>query len=104
MAQFDVCRNAGQTRKGFPYLVVVQSSEFDGTTRRLVVPLTRAVSAYPAFAPAFTIEGQKVVADALLMVAVPRNQLGPIVASLADDASATSIIGAIDRVISRAYG
>lgn len=104
MAQFDVCRNSGQSRAGFPYFVVVQSAEFERTSRRLVVPLTSDVEAYPVLAPAFTIEGQRVVADALLMFAIPRDRLGPVVASLAADPDATAIVDAIDRVVSRAFG
>jgi hypothetical protein len=104
MAQFDVCRNIGRSRAGFPYYAIVQSGEFENTARRLVVPLARNLAAYPTSAPAFTIEGQMVVADALLMFAIQRDQLGQSVASLADDASAALIINQIDRVISRAYG
>jgi hypothetical protein len=104
MAQFDVCRNAGRTAAGFPFFVVVQSGEFEATSRRLVVPLTREVAGYPAIAPRFTIGRTRVVADALLMFAIPRERLGPVVASLADDASATAIVAAIDRVISRGFG
>lgn len=104
MPQFDVCRNPGQSRDGFPYFVVVQSSEFERTSRRLVVPLTHEVARYPAIAPIFAIEGRRVVADALLMFSIPRDKLGPVVGSLADDESAMSIINAIDRAISRAAG
>jgi hypothetical protein len=38
------------------------------------------------------------------IVAVPQASLGSVVASLADDASNSSIINAIDAVITRAYG
>ncbi len=103
MAQFDVCRNLGQRRDGFPYLVVVQSGEFDRSVRRLVVPLIE-VTGHPVLTPIFTIEGRQVVADALLMFSLPREKLGPVVASLADDQAATAIIASIDQVISRAYG
>jgi mRNA-degrading endonuclease toxin of MazEF toxin-antitoxin module len=104
MAQFDVCRNTGRSRGGFPYFVVVQSAEFDRTERRLVVPLTSQIAGYPKLAPVFVVERKRVVADALLMFAMPRDRLGEVVGSLADDASATAIVGAVDRVISRGFG
>lgn len=104
MAQFDVCRNLGKTRAGFPFFVVVQSGEFDRTDRRVVVPLTSQVAGYPPLAPAFVIDRKRVVADALLMFAIPRERLGEVVGSLADDESATALVGAIDRVISRGVG
>ncbi len=104
MAQFDVCRNGGRSRTGFPYLVIVQSRIFDSTARRLVVPMTTEVAGYPPIAPAFDIEGRRVVADPLLMFATPRERLGPVVDSLADDARSGMMIDAIDLVISRAWG
>jgi toxin CcdB len=104
MAQFDVCRNRGRSREGFPYFVVVQSRAFDRTARRVVVPLTVEVAAYPPIAPAFDVEGRRVVADALLIFSMPREQLGAVVVSFADDERAALMIEAIDRVISRAWG
>jgi hypothetical protein len=48
--------------------------------------------------------GRSVTPDPLPIQAVPRNPLGPPVASLADDAGASSIIAAIDEAISRSHG
>jgi hypothetical protein len=104
MAQFDVCRNPGLSRAAFPYFVVVQSRIFDRTARRVVVPLTVETAGYPEIAPRFEVEGRQVVADPLLIFALPRERLGNIVASFADDARSTPMIEAIDRVISRAWG
>jgi toxin CcdB len=101
MRQFDVCRNRGESRTAFPYFVVVQSGEFERARRRVVVPLTTEVSRYPEIAPAFEVEGTKVVADALLIFSIPVASLGPVVASLSDDRSAGMLIDAIDRVIAR---
>jgi hypothetical protein len=42
MAQFDVHRNTGKHRDSIPFVVVVQSAQFDGYRRRVVVPLVRA--------------------------------------------------------------
>jgi hypothetical protein len=39
MAQFDVHRNPGRHRDRIPFVVVVQSSLYDGYRRRVVVPL-----------------------------------------------------------------
>ena len=39
MAQFDVHRNPGKQREAIPFVVVVQSSLYDGYRRRVVIPL-----------------------------------------------------------------
>jgi toxin CcdB len=41
MAQFDVHRNKGALRESIPFVVVVQSAQFDSYRRRVVVPLVR---------------------------------------------------------------
>ena len=41
MPQFDVHRNKGTLRDAIPFVVIVQSSLFDGYKRRVVVPLVR---------------------------------------------------------------
>jgi toxin CcdB len=38
MAQFDVHRNKGALRDSIPYVVLVQSAQFDRYRRRVVVP------------------------------------------------------------------
>jgi hypothetical protein len=40
----------------------------------------------------------------LQLQSIPRGALGPAVASLADDDSATRIVSALDAITSRAYG
>lgn len=42
MAQIDVHRNKGRHQATVPYLVIVQSSQFDSYRRRVVVPMVRA--------------------------------------------------------------
>ena len=44
MAQFDVHRNTGKQKEAIPYVVIVQSSLYDGYRRRVVVPLVRAAT------------------------------------------------------------
>ena len=41
MTQFDVHRNTGKQKEAIPYVVVVQSSLYDGYRRRVVAPLVR---------------------------------------------------------------
>jgi toxin CcdB len=105
MAQFDVHRNPGRHTDTIPYVVVVQSAQFDGYRRRVVVPLVRAGSIgpapFPAFNPAFRIRGTKVVLHPLEMVSVPVDRLGSPVGSLADERQA--IITALDELFSRAW-
>jgi len=105
MAQFDVHRNPGRHGDAIPYVVVVQSAQFDGYRRRVVVPLVRAGHLgpvpFPAFNPSFRIGGMKVVLHPLEMVSVPVEQLGPPVHSLAHEGQA--IVSALDELFSRAW-
>lgn len=105
MAQFDVHHNPGRHTDTIPYVVVVQSAQFDGYRRRVVVPLVRAGSLgpapFPAFNPRFRVGGTKVILHPLEMVSVPVDQLGSPVASLAGEGQA--ITGALDELFSRAW-
>ena len=105
MAQFDVHRNPGRHAAAIPYVVVVQSAQFDGYRRRVVVPLVHAStispSPFPAFNPSFRIGGRKVVLHPLEMVSIPLDQLGPPVGSLADEGQ--DIVRALDELFSRAW-
>ncbi len=74
---------------------------------RLVVPLANTVEFRRITAqspPVFTIEGRDVPLLAWEIQTVRATALGPVVASLADDASSNAIINAIDSVTTRAYG
>lgn len=107
MPQFDVHRNTGQNRASIPYVVVLQSQRFDASRTRLVAALRLAPAqsiADPDLTPKFRIEGREVLLDPLQIVAIQRRSLGRAVGSLADDASSSAIIAAIDAVITRAYG
>ena len=105
MAQFDVHRNGGRHKDTIPFVVVVQSSQFDGYQRRVVVPLVRASAlgktGLPNFNPTFKIRGMAVVLHPLEIVSVPVGQLGPKVASLGADGQ--QIIAALDELLSRAW-
>ena len=105
MAQFDVHRNPGRHADTIPYVVVVQSAQFDAYRRRVVVPLVRAselgAAHFPAFNPTFRIAGAKVILHPLEMVSIPVDQLGSPIGSLAHEAQA--IIGALDELLSRAW-
>jgi toxin CcdB len=50
MPQFDVHRNKGALRESIPFVVLVQTGQFDRHRRRVVVPLVRR-SALPANTP-----------------------------------------------------
>jgi toxin CcdB len=105
MAQFDVHRNPGRHSDTIPFVVVVQSSQFDDYRRRVVVPLVRQRDIGPApfstFNPSFRVAGTKVMLHPLEMVSVPADQLGAPVSSLASESQA--IIGALDELFSRAW-
>ena len=109
MTQFDVHRNKGRLKDTIPFVVVVQSSLFDGYTRRMVVPLVRR-TALPASAsaagsrmnPEFLIEDIRLVLHPLDMVSVPADELGAHVTSLAE--SGQIIADALDELLTRSWG
>ena len=105
MAQFDVHRNTGKHQGDIPYVVLVQSSLYDGYRRRVVVPLVRktllGVIANPRFNPDFEIEGHWVVLHPLEMVSVATDQLGDFVLSL--EHKGQDIIDALDELLTRAW-
>ena len=105
MPQFDVHRNAGKHKDTIPFVVVVQSSQFDAYRRRVVVPLVRVSAigkvSYAAFNPTFKIRGTSVVLHPLEIVSVHVDQLGEIVGSLSDESQ--SIIAALDELLTRAW-
>jgi toxin CcdB len=104
MAQFDVHRNNGKHKDTIPFVVVVQSSQFDSYRRRVVVPLVKASAigkiAYASFNPTFRIRGTSVVLHPLEIVSVPVEQIGAVVGSLAADSQ--TITAALDEFLSRA--
>lgn len=109
MAQFDVHRNRGSLRGAIPFVVVVQSSLFDGYRRRVVVPLVlraqlprKGSMAGSRLNPVFRIEGVDVVLHPLDTVSVAMDQLGQQVASLADDGQ--RIADAMDELLTRSWG
>jgi toxin CcdB len=105
MAQFDVHRNSGKHKDSIPFVVVVQSAQFDSYRRRVVVPLVRATAlgkvSYVAFNPTFKIGGTSVVLHPLEIVSIPVDQLGEVVGSLIDDSQL--IVAALDELLTRAW-
>jgi len=109
MAQFDVHRNKGALREAIPFVVIVQSSLFDGYRRRMVVPLVRraalpvaASAAGSRMNPEFLIEDIAVVLHPLDMVSVAIDQLGAFVDSLAE--SGQAIADALDELLTLSWG
>jgi len=109
MAQFDVHRNKGALRESIPFVVLVQSAQFDRYRRRLVVPLVRR-NALPASTPTvgsrmnpvFQVDGFDVVLHPLDMVSVALDQLGEHAGSLADRGQ--DIAEALDELLTRSWG
>ena len=108
MAQFDVHRNLGLMRDAIPFVVVVQSSQFDGYRRRVVVPLVRSKVVPPGASalrtrinPVFRVKNIEVVLHALDMVSVALERLGPKVGSLADHRQV--ITDALDALLTRSW-
>jgi toxin CcdB len=105
MTQFDVHRNSGKHKDTIPFVVVVQSAQFDNYRRRVVVPLVRAAAigkvSYAAFNPTFKIRGTAVVLHPLEIVSIPLDQLGEMVGSLSGDSQL--IVAALDELLTRAW-
>ena len=109
MAQLDVHRNRGALRDSIPFVVLVQSGQFDSYRRRVVVPLVRR-TVLPAgmtttgtrLNPVFTVDGIEVVLHTLDMVSVALDQLGECVGSLAEHGQ--RIADAIDELLTRSWG
>ena len=105
MPQFDVHRNSGKHRETIPFVVVVQSAQFDSYRRRVVLPLVRSSAIgkidYAAFNPTFKIRGASVVLHPLEIVSVSVDQLGEIVGSLSDESEL--IVAALDELLSLAW-
>ncbi|XAH24104.1 CcdB family protein [Xylophilus sp. GW821-FHT01B05] len=106
MAQFDVHRNKGPLRDSIPFVVLVQSQQFDRYRRRMVVPLMRldllprnSSIAGSRMNPVFAIDGVQVVLHPLDMVSVALDQLGELVGSLAEQGQA--IADGLDELLTR---
>ena len=109
MAQFDIHRNKGALRESIPFVVVVQSAQFDGYRRRVVVPLVKrnvlprnTPTVGARMNPLFVVEGVRVVLHPLDMVSVAVDQLGARVGSLAEQGQ--SIADALDELLTRSWG
>ena len=109
MAQFDVHRNKGVLRDSIPYVVVVQSGQFDRYRRRVVVPLVRqtllpqeASTVGARMNPTFVVEGVRVVLHPLDIVSVALDQLGEVVGSLRPEGQV--IADALDELLTRSWG
>ena len=105
MAQFDVHRNLGIHKDSIPFVVIVQSAQFDNYRRRVVVPLVRASAlgkiGHGSFNPTFKIRGTSVVLHPLEIVSIPVDRLGVLVGSLADQSQ--QIVAALDELLTRAW-
>ena len=105
MAQFDIHQNTGRHKDAIPFVVVVQSAQFDNYKRRVVIPLVRAAAigpvAFAAFNPVFKIRGASVVLHPLEIVSISADALGPRVGSLRD--AGPQIMAAMDELFSQAW-
>jgi len=109
MAQFDVHRNKGALRDSIPFVVVVQSAQFDRYRRRVVVPLMRQTllpcdtpTVGARMNPAFVIDGVRVVLHPLDIVSVAVDQLGEVIGSLKQEGQV--LADALDELLTRSWG
>ena len=109
MAQFDVHRNKGPLKASIPFVVIIQSSQFDRYRRRVVVPLVRrrtlptdTPTVGSRMNPLFRIQNIDVVLHPLDTVSVALEDLGSKVGSLAEHGQ--SITDAMDELLTRSWG
>jgi toxin CcdB len=106
MPQFDIHRNVGKHRDSIPFVIVIQSSLFDGYRRRVVIPLVKKgeLPRLPnqRLNPSFKIKNVTVVLHPLEIVSVANERLGEHVGSLASESDA--IVAALDELFTRASG
>jgi toxin CcdB len=104
MPQFDVHQNTGAHKDTIPFVVIVQSAQFDSYRRRVVVPLVKSAAlgkiSHTAFNPTFKIRGTSVILHPLEIVSIPVNQLGALVGSLSEQGQL--IVAALDELLTRA--
>jgi toxin CcdB len=105
MAQFDVHRNTGHHMDSIPFVVIVQSAQFDSYRRRVVVPLVKSSAigkvSHATFNPAFKIRGTSVVLHPLEIVSIPVDRLGVLVGSLREQSQL--IVAALDELLTQAW-
>lgn len=109
MAQFVVHRNKRALRDSIPFVVLVQSAQFDRYRRRVVVPLVRR-SVLPAHMPTagtrrnplLRILDIELVLHPQDVVSVAFDQLGEPVRSLAEQGQ--TITDALDELLTRSSG
>lgn len=105
MAQFDVHRNTGNHKDSVPFVVIVQSAQFDAYRRRVVVPLVRSTAigkiSHAVFNPTFKIRGTSVVLHSLEIVSIPVDRLGVLVGSLSEQSQL--IVAALDELLTQAW-
>jgi toxin CcdB len=105
MAQFDVHRNTGIHKDSIPFVVIVQSAQFDSYRRRVVVPLVRSTAigkvSHGTFNPTFKIRGTSVVLHPLEIVSIPVDKLGALVGSLKVESQ--NVMAALDELLTQAW-
>jgi toxin CcdB len=103
MTQFAVYRNRNpDTKAEYPLLLDVQTDLLDELATRVVIPLTRAAGLVRRpignLMPVIVIAGEEYVAVTQDLAGTHRSDLGPRVASVADQRD--KIVAALDFLIS----
>ena len=109
MAQFDVHRNLGANKAAIPFVVIVQSSQFDRYRRRVVVPLMRkstllmsAPTVGSRMNPVFKVQSIEVVLNPLDTASVATENLGAKAGTLAQHKD--KIVDALDEMLTCSWG
>lgn len=106
MAQFDVHRYTGKSRDLYPFVMIVQSSDFDAGPKKVVVPLVEKSKFgkidNPTLNPALVIEGVELVFQPLEIAAMDKKSLGSYSGSASSES--TKLVDSLDELFSTAYG
>ncbi|WP_430396711.1 CcdB family protein [Ferrovibrio sp.] len=100
MAQFDVHRLRQPQDPRLAFLLDIQNDLHDGLETRVMLPLVRTDLVPPPIRrlnPRFDIAGESVILLTQDIASVPRQEIGPAIASL--KAERDAILGALDLLI-----
>ena len=102
MAQFDVCRNAGDSSEYYPYLVVLQSGLIPSNKSRIVAPLCHSSQFEKALkvCPLIELEKEQWLLIVPQLASVPISYLGNQVANI--ESERRDILVALDRLFTGA--
>ncbi|MGQ5256361.1 MULTISPECIES: CcdB family protein [Xanthomonas] len=105
MAQFDVHEYGGKAKNTYPYMMIVQSSDFNASPRRVVVPLVEkakfGIIKDSKLNPVIAIGGIQLVLQPLEIAAIDTGKLGSLFGNA--KAATREIVDCLDYLFTTAF-